>query len=193
MNNIEKQLWTLIHSKGILHPDVSELYAKSSSTYEQIFKSNLKQEVLQEVEFCLWKLHYKHIDEFRKGVKTDDPAKRGTHTKAFKMFLLRAVDSYKNLISKVEKSGFLSHRFYICLGDLERYKEQYLKTHEHPNWSTAATYYREAAKSWPGSGNPHNQVNLISLYLFIYYYLHLHLKCFFFWFCVASCVGYLCW
>ena len=139
-----------------MHPDVSELYTKSISTYEQIFKSNLQQEELQEVEFCLWKLHYKHIDEFRKGVKTDYPA---THMKAFKMFLLRAAEFYRNLIFKVEESGFLCHRFYICLGDLERYKEQYLKTHEHPlNWSTAASYYLEAAKSWPDSGNPHNQV-----------------------------------
>ncbi|KAJ0233737.1 Protein SMG7L [Hirschfeldia incana] len=166
VNNIEKQLWTLIHSKGILHPDVSELYTKAGSTYEQIFfKSNLKQEVLQEVEFCLWKLHYKHIDEFRKAVKSDDPA---THMKAFKVFLLRAVEYYKNLISKVslsEESGFLCHRFYICLGDLERYKEQYLKTYEHPNWSTAATYYLEAAKSWPDSGNPHNQLAVLATYV----------------------------
>ncbi|CAH2034143.1 unnamed protein product, partial [Thlaspi arvense] len=172
VNNIEKQLWTLIHSKGILHPDVSELYAKAGSTYEQIFKSNLQHEELQEVEFCLWKLHYKHIDEFRKGVKKDD------HVKAFKLFLLRAAEFYQNLISKVrgyyhglfEESGqqnsrFLCHRFYICLGDLERYKEQYLKTHEHPNWSTAATYYLEAAKSWPDSGNPHNQLAVLATYV----------------------------
>ncbi|CAG7899175.1 unnamed protein product [Brassica rapa] len=163
VNSIEKQLWTLIHSKGILHPDVSELYTKSTSTYEQIFKSNLQQEVLQEVEFCLWKLHYKHIDEFRKGIKTNDPA---THMKAFKMFLSRAAEFYKNLISKVEESGFLCHRFYVCLGDLERYKEQYLKTHEHPpNWSTAASYYLEAAKSWPDSGNPHNQLAVLATYV----------------------------
>ncbi|CAN6816812.1 unnamed protein product [Brassica oleracea] len=163
VNNIEKQLWTLIHSKGIMHPDVSELYTKSISIYEQIFKSNLQQEELQEVEFCLWKLHYKHIDEFRKGVKTDYPA---THMKAFKMFLLRAAEFYRNLISKVEESGFLCHRFYICLGDLERYKEQYLKTHEHPlNWSTAASYYLEAAKSWPDSGNPHNQLAVLATYV----------------------------
>ncbi|KAG2318902.1 hypothetical protein Bca4012_054873 [Brassica carinata] len=168
VNNIEKQLWTSIHTKGILHQDVSELYTKAGSTYEQIFKSKLKQDVLQEVEFCLWKLHYKHIDEFRKGVKTDDPAKQGTHMKAFKMFLLRAVEFYKNLISKVslpEDCGFLCHRFYICLGDLERYKEQHLKTHEHPNWSTAATYYLEAAKSWPDSGNPHNQLAVLATYV----------------------------
>ncbi|CAH8355465.1 unnamed protein product [Eruca vesicaria subsp. sativa] len=166
VNNIENQLWTLINSKGILHPDVSKLYTKAGLTYEQIFKSNLQQEELQEVEFCLWKLHYKHIDEFRKGVKTDDPAKQETHTKAFKMFLLRAADFYKSLISKVsEESGFLCHRFYICLGDLERYKEQYLKTHEHPNWSTAASYYLEAANSWPDSGNPHNQLAVLATYV----------------------------
>lgn len=179
VNNIEKHLWTLIHSKGILHPDVSELYTKSGFTYEQIFKTNLQHEELQEAEFCLWKLHYKHIDEFRKGIKTtDDQIKTSNHVKAFKLFLLKATEFYKNLISKVkgyyhrlseesgekegeinsQKSRFLCHRFYICLGDLERYKEQYLKTHEHPNWSTAATYYLEAAKSWPDSGNPHNQV-----------------------------------
>ncbi|XP_010478194.1 PREDICTED: protein SMG7L [Camelina sativa] len=175
VNNIEKQLWTLIHSKGILHPDVSELYAKTGSTYEQIFKSNLQHEELQEVEFCLWKLHYKHIDEFRKGLKTDDHVK---HMKAFKLFLLKAAEFYQNLISKVreyyhrlsEESGvqkgrFLCHRFYICLGDLQRYKEQYLKTQEHPNWSTAATYYLEAAESWPDSGNPHNQLAVVATYV----------------------------
>ncbi|CAE5958709.1 unnamed protein product [Arabidopsis arenosa] len=170
VNNIEKQLWTLIHSKGILHPDVSELYVKAGSTYEQIFKSNLQQEELQEVEFCLWKLHYKHIDEFRKGLKTDDQIK---HMKAFKLFLSKAAEFYQSLISKVrlseecgeQKSRFLCHRFYICLGDLERYQEQYLKTHEHPNWSTAATYYLEAAKSWPDSGNPHNQLAVLATYV----------------------------
>ncbi|KAL1218739.1 Nonsense-mediated mRNA decay factor SMG7-like [Cardamine amara subsp. amara] len=176
VNSIEKQLWTLIHSKGILHPDVSELYVKAGLTYEQIFKSNLQQEELQEVEFCLWKLHYKHIDEFRKGFKTDDHVK---HMKAFKLFLLRAAEFYQNLISKVrgyyyrrlseesgeQKSRFLCHRFYICLGDLQRYKEQYLKTHEHPNWSTAATYYLEAAKSRPDSGNPHNQLAVLATYV----------------------------
>ncbi|KAF8096558.1 hypothetical protein N665_0306s0015 [Sinapis alba] len=178
VNNIEKQLWTLIHTKGILHPDVSQLYTKTGSTYEQIFKSNLQQEELQEVEFSLWKLHYKHIDEFRKGLKADDPAKSNTHMKAFKLFLIRAAEFYKNLISKVRgyyhnalseesggKSRFLCHRFYICLGDLERYKEQYLKTHEHPNWSTAATYYLEAANSWPDSGNPHNQLAVLATYV----------------------------
>ncbi|CAH8388457.1 unnamed protein product [Eruca vesicaria subsp. sativa] len=171
VSNIEKQLWTLIHTKGILHPDVSELYTKTGSTYEQIFKSNLQQEELQEVEFCLWKLHYKHIDEFRKGLKADDPDKSNTHMKAFKLFLLRAAEFYKNLISKVRaeesggKSRFLCHRFYICLGDLERYKEQHLKTHGHSNWSTAATYYLEAAKSWPDSGNPHNQLAVLATYV----------------------------
>ncbi|CAA7015734.1 unnamed protein product [Microthlaspi erraticum] len=179
VNNIEKQLWTLIHSKGILHPQVSELYSKAGFTYEQIFKSNLQLQELQEVEFRLWKLHYKHIDEFRKGLKKDDSVKPGTHVKAFKLFLLRAAEFYQNLISKVrgyyhsrisdesssQKSRFLCHRFYICLGDLERYKEQYMKTDEHPNWSTAATYYLEAAKSWPDSGNPHNQLAVLATYV----------------------------
>lgn len=178
VNNIEKQLWTLIHTKGILHPHVSELYTKAGSTYEHIFKSNLQQEELQEAEFCLWKLHYKHIDEFRKGLKADDPAKSNTHMKAFKLFLLRAAEFYRNLISKVRgyyykglseesrgKSRFLCHRFYICLGDLERYKEQYLKAHGHCDWSTAATYYLEAAKSWPDSGNPHNQLAVLATYV----------------------------
>ncbi|CAN8313461.1 unnamed protein product [Cochlearia groenlandica] len=180
VNNIEKQLWSLIHTKGILHQDVSKLYAKAGLTYEHIFISNLKQEELQEVEFCLWKLHYKHIDEFRKCVKSDDLAKLATRMKAFENFLSKSAEFYKNLISKVggyysntllsdesgeQKSGFLCHRFYICLGDLERYKEQYLKPNGDPNWSTSATYYLEAAKSWPDSGNPHNQLAVLATYV----------------------------
>ncbi|CAH8263936.1 unnamed protein product [Arabidopsis lyrata] len=98
--------------------------------------------------------------------------------KAFKLFLSKAAEFYQSLISKVrgyyrrlseesgeQKSRFLCHRFYICLGDLQRYQEQYLKTHEHPNWSTAATYYLEAAKSWPDSGNPHNQLAVLATYV----------------------------
>lgn len=124
---------------------------------------------------------------------------------AFKLFLLRAAEFYQNLISKVrgyfgekeesnsQKSRFLCHRFYICLGDLERYKEQYMKTDEHPNWSTAATYYLEAAKSWPDSGNPHNQVTNSSSIHCCFCLFSSFLCDFLLTFCVASCIGDVCW
>ncbi|XP_010549325.1 PREDICTED: protein SMG7L isoform X2 [Tarenaya hassleriana] len=191
VNSIEKQLWTSIHSKGILHHDVRDSYEKAGSTYERIFTSDLTQEELQDVEFSLWKLHYKHIDEFRKGVKPSSVDSSGrrisdSHVEAFKSFLSRATEFYKNLISKarrhfgvsegeesfppfhepkVLKCRFLCHRFCICLGDLARYREQYLKTGDRPNWSAAAAHYLEAAVTWPDSGNPHNQLAVLATYV----------------------------
>lgn len=103
----------------------------------------------------------------------------------FKSFLSEATEFYQELTKKLRKScglpgelllcknGSLSlplapmklpqcqyacHRFLICLGDLSRYGEL-CKKQDAWNWSLAATYYFEASRIWPDSGNPHNQVD----------------------------------
>ncbi|KAI4296764.1 hypothetical protein L6164_036690 [Bauhinia variegata] len=118
IGNSEKQLWALIHSRGLLHTDSQDLYRKVRSTYERIILNNHTQSELQDVEYSLWKLHYKHIDEFRKIIKKgsgnaenakSEMPQNGVqrisddHLNAFKSFLSEATEFYKNLIVKLRK------------------------------------------------------------------------------------------
>lgn len=101
----------LIHTKGLLNTDVQELYRKVRSGYEKIILNDNEQSELQDIEYCLWKLHYKHIDEFRKRIKNTStsqstkPAEQqnSNHLKGFKLFLSEATEFYQNLITKIRK------------------------------------------------------------------------------------------
>lgn len=201
--NTEKQLLTSIYSKGLLHKDVQELYHKARASYENIIVNNYEIVGLQEVEFSLWKLHYKHIDEFRKRIRQANAEKRkietqegdssaaqdiDNHIEGFKSFLSEATEFYQELTKKLRRScglpgelllckngrislplapmkqcQYACHRFLICLGDLARYGEL-CKTQDACKWSLAATYYFEASRIWPDSGNPHNQLALLATY-----------------------------
>ncbi|KAL3522292.1 hypothetical protein ACH5RR_015126 [Cinchona calisaya] len=206
--NIEKQLLSSIHSKGPLHKDVQELYCKVRAGYESIILNDHDAVDLQEVEYFLWKLHYKHIDEFRKSIRqccTNGESLKGEtprvdaeaqstinrYMEGFKSFLSEATEFYNNLIKtfrevcglpgevflyksersplstapmNLSKCQFACHRFLICLGDLARYSEL-CKKHDTSKWSVAFTYYLEASRVWPASGNPHNQLALLARYV----------------------------
>ncbi|WRX28057.1 DNA/RNA-binding domain [Theobroma cacao] len=109
----EKQLWALIHSKGLLRSDVRDLYHKVCLSYESFILSDQELIELQDVEYSLWKLHYKHIDEFRKRTKRSSANSESVtsvmapscaddkHVEGFKSFLLKATEFYKNLIVKI--------------------------------------------------------------------------------------------
>ncbi|CAJ1936502.1 unnamed protein product [Sphenostylis stenocarpa] len=119
IENSERQLWALIHFKGPLHSDVLVLYRNIRSSYERAILSNHTHSELQEVEYCLWKLHYKHIDEFRKIIKkcsgNAENKKSGMlqdgvvqinndhNVQAFNSFLSKATEFYQTLIVKVRK------------------------------------------------------------------------------------------
>ncbi|XP_023519835.1 protein SMG7L-like [Cucurbita pepo subsp. pepo] len=110
---LEKQLTSSILSKGTLHSDVKDLYHKVCSIYERIFMSEREQLELQDVEYSLWKLHYKLIDEFRKRIKRSsanaESPKLGTtqspnnHVAEFRLFLLEATKFYQKLILKIRE------------------------------------------------------------------------------------------
>ncbi|GKV10927.1 hypothetical protein SLEP1_g22231 [Rubroshorea leprosula] len=119
VTNTEKQLWSSIHSKGLLHSDVRDLYHKICSSYEEIILSDQELTELQDVEYSIWKLHYKHIDEFRKTIKrnsSDSESKTpaiprsgviDSHIEGFKTFLQEAADFYKELIVKTRSHNGL--------------------------------------------------------------------------------------
>ncbi|XAR59164.1 hypothetical protein NMG60_11014841 [Bertholletia excelsa] len=147
--NSEKQLWALIHSKGLLHREVRDLYHKARSGYENIILDDHEEVELQDVEYSLWKLHYKHIDEFRKVIRqasasagsTKSPTPQNVadvqsiiddHIEQFKSFLLEATEFYHDLIKKVRRSYGQSEDplFYensvLCAVDTNKfYKCQY--------------------------------------------------------------------
>ncbi|XWS12632.1 hypothetical protein CRYUN_Cryun37aG0106700 [Craigia yunnanensis] len=102
----EKQLWALIHSKGLLHSDVWDLYHKVCLSYESFILNDHELIELQDVEYSLWKLHYKHIDEFRKRTKRSSANSESTtsddkHIEGFNSFLLKATEFYKRLIVRI--------------------------------------------------------------------------------------------
>ncbi|MBA0626843.1 hypothetical protein Godav_004430 [Gossypium davidsonii] len=111
--NTEKHLWVLIHTKGLLHSDVRDLYHKVCLNYESFFLDDHELMKLQDVEYSLWKLHYKHIDEFRKRTKRSSANSESTmsamgsigsdnrYIDGFKSFLLKATEFYKKLIEKL--------------------------------------------------------------------------------------------
>lgn len=126
---MEKQLLALIHSKGPQYSDVRELYRKVRSAYEKMILNDPDQTEVQDVEYCLWKLHYKHIDEFRKRIKRNssdtesvESAKsnnsdnllrgNGILIEGFKSFILEATEFYQALISKTRGCHGLQEECY---------------------------------------------------------------------------------
>ncbi|KAL2467268.1 Protein SMG7L [Abeliophyllum distichum] len=200
--NTEKQLLALIYSKGLLHDDVLEIHHKVRAGYEKIILNDSDPKELQEAEYNLWKLHYKHIDEFRKRMRqnTKRDAEHDNinfqtnidkHLEGFRTFLSGATEFYRNLIikfrtncgfpakifmdnkgdssfsvepTKLYKCQYTCHRLLVCLGDLARYTE-ICKNSNPCKWSIAAMYYLEATRTWPDSGNPHNQLALLATYV----------------------------
>ncbi|GAB4826969.1 hypothetical protein Ancab_033850 [Ancistrocladus abbreviatus] len=199
ISNVERQLWARIHSGGPLHADVQDLYRKACCIYEKILLCDNSLEELQDIEFSLWKLHYKHIGEFRNRISHCPSNEANTlsaltnrHIEGFKLFLSQSSNFYQDLIKKIKKyyglseeclfknlsastsiertklhkSQFLCHRLQVCLGDLARYSELYGKPDiQQRNWSIAAKCYCEAAKIYPDSGNPQNQLAVLATYV----------------------------
>ncbi|KAK9051697.1 hypothetical protein SSX86_028325 [Deinandra increscens subsp. villosa] len=176
--NIEKLLWATIQHKGISNPEVQDLYRKARSRYEKIIINDYQTVDLQELEYSLWKFHYKHIDEYRKKIKKISTSAESTnnlnsHVEGFKLFLFEVAEFYKDLIAKfrrisepsmLQKCHYVCHRFLVCLGDLSRYMEL-CKRPVVQKWAVAATYYLEATTVWPYSGNPQNQLALLATYI----------------------------
>ncbi|CAI9087429.1 OLC1v1021496C1 [Oldenlandia corymbosa var. corymbosa] len=128
--NIEKQLLASIHTKGLLHKDVQELYHQVRDGYESVILNDHDAMELQEVEHLLWKLHYKHIDEFRRSIRprpssgevikgeaprvgAETSRNINRHVEAFKSFLSEAAEFYQNLIRKFREICGLPGELFI--------------------------------------------------------------------------------
>eukprot|EP01018_Ginkgo_biloba_P009676 Gb_30018 [translate_table: standard] len=74
--------------------------------------------------------------------------------------------SDKKGAAELKRCQLSCHRCLIYLGDLARYKELHgdADTRNH-DWSVAAGYYLKAIFLWPASGNPHNQLAVLAMYV----------------------------
>ncbi|OVA00382.1 DNA/RNA-binding domain [Macleaya cordata] len=108
--NAEKQLWQLIRSKGPLHIDGQKLYRKARSSYEEIIVNDHELAELQDIEYSLWKLHYKYIDEYRNRIREASSLKKCANLasdnllEGLKSFLSEATEFYQDLITKIRRS-----------------------------------------------------------------------------------------
>ncbi|XP_077244357.1 telomerase activating protein Est1 isoform X2 [Tasmannia lanceolata] len=113
--NAEIQLWTLIHSNGPLDPGVQELYRKARSSYESAILNDHDFAKLHDIEHAMWRLHYKHIDEFRSRMPADSadteftvdfaipPEAADNFLEGFRTFLSGATQFYHELITKIRE------------------------------------------------------------------------------------------
>ncbi|KAF5742288.1 hypothetical protein HS088_TW09G00332 [Tripterygium wilfordii] len=131
VSNAEKQLWALIQTKGLLQSDIQESYRKICSSYEKILL-NVPEREHQDVEYSLWRLHYKHIDEFRKIIKRSSIDSETTklmapqnvaavkssdnHVGRFNSFLSEAAEFYSSLIVKLRTCYGLPEELSISEG-----------------------------------------------------------------------------
>ncbi|MCL7051553.1 hypothetical protein MKW94_021087 [Papaver nudicaule] len=109
----EKQLWQLIHSKGPIETDVQELYRKARSSCEEIIVNDHELAELKDIEYSLWKLHYKHIDEYRNRIREASVPRKSANLESetlleeLKSFVSEATKFYQDLIAKIRRSyGF---------------------------------------------------------------------------------------
>ncbi|GER25435.1 telomerase activating protein Est1 [Striga asiatica] len=103
--NYEKQMLTLMYSKGIWNwdNDVLELYRKIRTIYENALLDMNQLIEHQVTEYHLWRLHYQLIDEFRKKIR-----KRSNNAETVKKDNLpKSIDSERN-IDKEGLKGFVA-------------------------------------------------------------------------------------
>ncbi|XP_057512842.1 nonsense-mediated mRNA decay factor SMG7-like [Actinidia eriantha] len=117
--SVEKQLWALIHSKGLLQTEIQDFYRKARSGYENIILNDHDVELeLHDVEYSLWKLHYKHINEFRKRIRqtsaNTNQSSIDCHMERFKSFLSEAIEFYHDLITKLRRRHELPEDPFAC-------------------------------------------------------------------------------
>lgn len=162
--------------------------------YESILLEDHTFSEKHDIEYVLWQLHYKRIEDLRAHLTVAQNAKnpdRITKIRSqFKTFLSEATGFYHDLMVKIRakyglslgymlddsenggdksidvKKGLIScHRSFIYLGDLARYKGLYGEGDLKPrDFDAASSYYKQAATLWPSSGNPHHQLAILASY-----------------------------
>ncbi|KAE8731614.1 Smg-7, putative isoform 3 [Hibiscus syriacus] len=141
-------------------PSDPNAWQQMRENYEAIILEDHAFSEQHNIEYALWQLHYKRIEELRAHFSA--LASSGSNTSRESQIVMdkdgkKSADIKKGLVS--------CHRCLIYLGDLARYKGLYgdgdSKSREY---AAASCYYMQAASIWPSSGNPHHQLAIIASY-----------------------------
>ena len=112
-----------------------------------------------------WRLCFlKRIEDFRSRIDTE--AKGHTQRKIvqeFKVYLTESTRLLRDFADNLNDKPHVLSRLYSCIGDLSRYKES-VSSEGDRRWIEAEGYYRQAAKLWPESGLPQNQLAVLAYY-----------------------------
>ncbi|KAA8517266.1 hypothetical protein F0562_017559 [Nyssa sinensis] len=159
-------------------PSDPNAWQQMRENYEAIVLEDHAFSEQHEVEYALWQLHYRRIEELRaylsaalsstgpttsqdgKGPTRPGPDRITKIRSQFKAFLSEATGFYHDLMVKIRaKDG-------LPLGDLARYKGLYGDDDsKYRDFAAASSYYMQASSLWPSSGNPHHQLAILASYL----------------------------
>ncbi|KAF9592218.1 hypothetical protein IFM89_012794 [Coptis chinensis] len=144
-------------------PSDPNAWQQMRENYEAIILEDHAFSEQHEIEYALWQLHYRRIEELRAHFSAA-LASSGSATPGGPENV-NVPDKDGNKHSEVKKGLMSCHRCLIYLGDLARYKGLYgegdSKTREY---AAASSYYMQAASLWPASGNPHHQLAILASY-----------------------------
>jgi len=117
------------------------------------------------VDAFFWKLLFYNVRDYLKRQHTDVAH---NHTLSL---IDQSIKFYRELYDKLMNKYISSRcesavkvvaqRILICLGDLTRYRANYLQS---TDFAEACKYYQRAQELVPGNGAPYNQLAIISIY-----------------------------
>ncbi|KAF5940380.1 hypothetical protein HYC85_021547 [Camellia sinensis] len=167
VTNAEKQLWTFIHSKGLLQTEVHDLYLKgwNFKTLNFLYGSftiSILMNFIKELGKLLQNSESTNSSTLLNVANLQ--SNRDCHMERFKVFLSEATEFYQYLITKLKRRYVLPEDPF----DLARYRELCKKLDfSRRDWSVATTYYFKATLVWLDSGNPQNQLLLALLATYV--------------------------
>ncbi|GFY84661.1 telomerase activating protein Est1 [Actinidia rufa] len=115
-------------------PSDPNAWKQMRENYEAIILEDYAFSEQHEIEYALWQLHYRRIEELRALLSTALASAGSTTSQNGKGDLAR----YKGLYGEAES-----------------------KTRD---FATASSYYVQASSLWPSSGNPHHQLAILASY-----------------------------
>ncbi|RKO86654.1 hypothetical protein BDK51DRAFT_41324 [Blyttiomyces helicus] len=124
-----------------------------------------------ETESSLWKVvHYRVIEEFRRRLKESTAGSRRVLSASYRAFLNSAISFYVAFVEKMAaRSGLervwrlVVRRIGVAPGLEARYREIQSERREK-TYALTTTFYNLALRLVPDSGNPYNQLAVVSVY-----------------------------
>ncbi|XP_017142351.1 telomerase-binding protein EST1A [Drosophila miranda] len=172
------QLLVLQNRKLILvnWKNFCDIQNKLQDAFKTLMLEELRFVCEHKVDAFFWKLLFYNVREYLRRQQTDQAR---SHTL---LLIEQALQFYHNVfdqlmakyISRFESAvKVVAQRLLICLGDLSRYRVNYV---QGTDYLEAARYYHRAQELVPGNGAPYNQLAIVAIFHHkrfdaVYYYV----------------------